>query len=153
MELLRNSLAFALSLLGKAAEPALRSRLSDLACWIVPDAPRLAGAWVVKFRDPLPGGGARVRCIDAELTQYGRLVHGTGHLQGEPGDPFQYRGWIKRNAFHGEFRRRSRSVLAGTGTFVLKIAADGEKMEGRCGWYDSGLDDVWSSNYLWRRND
>lgn len=153
MENIRDILAFILSILAKLAGPLLRSRLSRLSLWLIPDTPRLAGAWVVRFRDPLSNGGSRVCSIDAVLSQYGRRVQGTGNVQGEPGDPFEYRGWIRRNTFFGEFRRKNQGVLAGTGTFVVKIAADGREMEGRCGWYDSDLDAVWSSRYEWVRND
>jgi len=152
METLRDILAFALSILAKLAGSELRSRLSRLSLWLLPDTPALRGAWVIRFRDPLASGASRILKIDAVLTQFGRRVQGSGHVQGEPGDPFEYRGWIRRNAFSGEFRRKNRSVLAGTGTFVLKIAADGLEMEGRCGWYDSDLDGVWSSRYFWNRS-
>ena len=151
METIRDIIAFALSILAKPAGAELRARLSRLSLWLLPDTPALGGAWVIRFRDPLPGGASRVRRIDALLNQYGRRVHGTGHVQGEPGDPFEYRGWIRRNAFYGEFRRRNRGVLAGTGTFVVKVAADGHRMLGRCGWYDSHLDAVWNSRYEWSR--
>lgn len=75
-----------------------------------------------------------------------------GHVQGEPGDPFVYRGSIKRNVFYGSFSRKDSPVLAGTGTFVLKILSDSRRLEGRCSWYDKILDDVWSSGYAWTRN-
>ncbi len=151
METLRDLIAFVLSILAKLAGAELRARLSRLSLWLLPDTPALGGAWVVRFLDPLSSGTSRVLKIDAVLTQFGRRVQGTGHVQGEPGDPFEYRGWIRRNAFSGEFRRKNRSVLAGTGTFVVKIAAAGHEMEGRCGWYDSDLDGVWSSRYKWSR--
>lgn len=151
MESLRDLLAFVLSILAKAAGPALKARLSDLSLWFLPDTPRLASAWVVRFRDPLPRGGSRPQLLDVVLKQYGRRVTGSGHVQGEPGDPFEYRGWIRRNAFYGEFRRKNKSVLAGTGTFVVKIAADGESMDGRCAWFDSEIDGPWSSRYRWER--
>ncbi len=150
METLRDVLAFMLSILAKSASAELSSRLSRFSLWILPDTPALAGAWVVRFRDPLPGGASRVCKIDAVLTQFGRRVQGSGHVQGEPGDPFEYKGWIRRNAFFGDFRRRNRNILAGTGTFVVKIAADGSDMTGRCGWYDSDLDAVKSSPYEWK---
>lgn len=151
METLRDSLAFILLILAKMAGSTLRSQLSRLSIWLLPDTPALAGAWVIRFRYPLPGGASRVCKIDAVLTQFGRRVQGIGHLQGDPGDPFEYRAWIRRNAFFGEFRRKNRSIIAGTGTFTLKIFANGQTLDGRCGWYDSDLDSVWSSRYDWSR--
>jgi len=151
METLRDILALLLSILAKPAGAELRARLSRASLWLLPDTPTLNGAWVIRYRDPLPGGASRVHKIDAVLTQFGRRVQGSGNVQGEPGDPFEYQGWIRRNAFFGEFRRKRHSVLAGTGTFVVKIAADGQAMQGRCGWYDSDLDAVWSSRYEWTR--
>ena len=64
----------------------------------------------------------------------------------------QLAGRIKRNVFYGSFYRKNERILAGTGTFVLKIIADSRKMVGRCTWYDSLLDDVWSSSYVWLRS-
>ena len=151
METIRDAVAFILSILAKPAGTALRSRLSRLSLWFLPNTPALAGAWVVSFRNPLPGGASRIQKIDALLMQFGRRVQGSGHVQGEPGDPFEYQGWIVRNAFFGEFRRKTQNVLAGTGTFVVKISADGRELRGRCGWYDSDLDAVWSSRYEWVR--
>jgi len=115
------------------------------------DVPRLAANWVIHFDDPCPGG-FRPAAIDTSLLQFGHQIQGTGHLQGHPGDPFEFRGLIKRNVFYGSFYRKDAHLLAGTGTFVLKIAADSRSMIGHCIWYDSLLDDVWSSKYVWTRS-
>ena len=66
-------------------------------------------------------------------------------------DAQQGLSWIRRNAFFGEFRLKNRGLLASTGTFVLKVAADSQQMEGRCGWSDSDNGGVWSAHYEWSR--
>jgi hypothetical protein len=68
-----------------------------------------------------------------------------------PADVFHFRGTIKRNVFYGTFARQDAQVLAGTGTFVLKVMADSKTLIGQCMWYDATLDGVWSSDYEWHR--
>lgn len=114
--------------------------------------PRVAGAWTVRFNEPTGRRGVVARAIDAELQQCGRYIHGRGHLQGNGGDPFRYQGMIKRNVLYGTFQRLDSHVLAGTGTFVLRISADSNTFVGQCTWYDNHLDNVWSSEYRWIRN-
>ena len=149
--LCRDALTSILALLAPLATPTIERRLAKWAEHLIGDVPRLSAPWVVRFRWPMDRGGSRSDVLDVVLYQFGRQVHGYGHVQGEPGDRFEYRGAIKRNVFFGTFRRADGRMLSGTGSFVLKIAADSKTMQGRCGWYDSGLDDVWSSPYEWRR--
>ena len=138
--------------LARLVTPALERRLSHLANYLIADVPRLEGAWVARFRDPRSNGVSEVVALDATLRRFGRRLHGAGHFQGRPGDLFEFRGLIKRNVFYGSFHRKDAHILAGTGTFVLKIAADSRQLAGRCTWYDSLLDDVWQSKYVWTRN-
>lgn len=140
-----------LELIARAAWPSLRARLSDWAGELLPDVPCLTGHWVADFHNPSRGKGTRRLAIDAHLLQFGRHVSGTGHVQGAPGDLFRFRGTIKRNVFYGSFAREDAQVLAGTGTFVLKVKADSKTMTGQCMWYDATLDGVWSSEYEWKR--
>jgi len=143
----------ALAGLARLLTPAISRQLSRLSTRLVSDVPRLASTWAVRFDDPTRIGGLRPTGIDATLQQFGRIVRGIGHVQGEPGDPFIYRGIIKRNAFYGSFRRVDSHVLAGTGTFVLKISSNSRQMTGQCTWYNSQLDDVWTSSYAWTRKE
>lgn len=147
----RDILSYTLSILGRLLLPILARRFQKFSLFLAPDTPCLGTSWAVTFRDPLRSGGSQPNGIDASLQQYGRFVWGVGHVQGEPGDPFLYRGFIKRNVFYGSFSRKDSHVLAGTGTFVLKILSDSRRLEGRCSWYDKILDDVWSSGYAWTR--
>lgn len=89
--------------------------------------------------------------MDVALSQFGTRIRGTGHIQGEPGQPFEFQGRVKWNVFYGTFSRRDTHVLAGTGTFVLKIAADTKSMTGCCAWFDSLIDEAWMSEYQWTR--
>ena len=148
---LRDIIIFTLALLARVLTPALQHRVVRLCVHLASDVPQLGAAWVVHFANPTRSGNSRNIAIDATLQQFGRFVRGHGHVQGEPGDPFVYKGGIKRNAFYGSFRRVDSHVLAGTGTFVLKISANTRLMTGHCTWYDNLLDDVWSSNYTWNR--
>lgn len=131
--------------------PLLRTRLGKLLSRMIGDVPVLAAAWVVQFIDT-PTSGTQLKCLDATLEQYGCFVIGSGHVHGEPGDPFRYYGIIRRNILYGSFKRKDANSLAGTGTFVLKIRADASEMAGQCSWYDNGIDAVWASEYLWLRN-
>ena len=148
---LKDALTSVLALLARIATPLLARQLSQLSLRLLPNVPRLAGAWVLRFRDPQPSGHTRVIAVDAVLSQFGRSLSGTGHIQGQPGDPFEFHGSIKRNVVFGSFWRSNAHILAGTGTFVLKISADSRLLTGRCTWYDSLLDDAWSSQYVWTR--
>lgn len=118
--------------------------------WLV-DVPDLGAPWVVHFFDPgIAESGENL--IDARLSQCGRRVWGVGHTPGEKRDCFRYEGKIRRNVLYGTFQRKDRRVLAGTGSFVVKIGADSNVMAGHCAWYDSYLDEVWSSAYVWKRS-
>jgi hypothetical protein len=150
--LFQDIFAYVLAFIARIFTPALQRQIARLCMHLVNDIPDLDGAWVVAFADPLPSGRSRTRKIDASLQQFGRYVRGSGHVQGEPGDLFVYRGLIKRNAFYGTFRRADAHILAGTGTFVLQISANSRQLNGHCSWYDNFLDDVWSSSYSWNRN-
>ena len=150
-QFLQNLIARIFSLLANLATPPVQRLLERWATALAGDVPKIGAAWVVKFNDPRAGKTARPCLIDARLRQFGRRVAGTGFVQGEPGDPFQYDGTIVRNVFFGTFRRKDSHILAGTGTFVLKIAADSGAMSGRCTWYHSRIDAVWSSKYIWTR--
>ena len=147
--LLQDFASYLLALVARVLTPAFQRQIARLCMQLVSDIPDLSGAWVVSFNDPLQSGQSRKRKIDATLQQFGRHLWGTGHVQGEPGDLFLYRGVIKRNAFYGTFRRVDSHVLAGTGTFVLQISANSRQLDGHCSWYDNLLDDVWSSSYAW----
>ena len=147
--LLQNAITYIFALIARILTPTFQKQIQRLCVHLVADIPQLGNAWVVRFKDPLGSRGSCTKIIDANLQQFGRYLWGNGHFQGEPGDPFIYRGIIKRNAFYGTFRRKDSHILAGTGTFVLKISADSKTMVGRCSWYDSFIDDVWSSKYIW----
>lgn len=147
----RDAIAYLLAALARALSPAFQRQLVRLCTRLVADVPQLGTAWVIRFSEPSRLAGPDSAAIDAELRQYGRFVRGRGHRQGEPGDPFEYRGVIKRNVLYGSFRRTDPRILAGTGTFVLKISPDSRRLTGHCTWYDNLLDDVWSSTYAWTR--
>ena len=149
--LFRDTITYLLALAARILTPKFQEGIRRLCIHLVADVPQLGTAWVVRFRDPCRNRYSQTRSIDARLQQFGRFLWGTGHFQGEPGDPFKYQGIIKRNVFYGSFRRRDSHILAGTGTFVLKISADSGRMTGHCTWYDNLLDDVWFSRYLWIR--
>lgn len=136
----------------RALTPAVQRKMIQLFLALAMDLPKLSGPWVIEFNELAPDGSVRLTAIDAELLQFGRYVRGRGHLQGEPGDPFEYQALIKRNVLYGSFRRSKGNMLAGTGTFVLKISADSRRLLGHCTWYDNLLDDVWSSSYTWTKN-
>lgn len=142
---------YMLALVARAIAPALSKHLSRLASIFVSDVPRLEAKWVVKFANATASRNQNPTKIDATLQQFGRFIVGNGHVHGEPHDLFVYWGMIKRNAFYGSFRRKDSRILAGTGTFVLKISADSRHLTGHCSWYDNVLDDVWSSTYEWNR--
>lgn len=142
---------YLLALIAHAVSPALRRQLARVCSFAVSDVPRLDAKWVIKFRDPSTSIRHDALKIDASLQQFGRFILGDGHVHGEPHDPFVYWGVIKRNAFYGSFRRKDWRILAGTGTFVLKISADSRRLSGQCSWYDNVLDDVWASEYEWTR--
>ena len=144
--------AYLFSFLARLVSPAVQYLLERWATNLAGDVPRIGVAWVVRFQEPIAIKGSRLNLIDTRLRQFGRRVWGVAYVQGEPGDPFRYDGFIRRNVFYGTFRREDAHVLAGTGTFVLKIAADSRIMTGRCTWYHSQIDDVWSSKYVWVRN-
>ena len=148
---LRDILTYVLAILARILTPALQRRVIRLCLHIANDMPQLGTAWVVRFANPTRSGKSRNLAIDATLHQFGRFVRGYGHVHGEPGDLFVYKGVIKRNTFYGSFRRVDSHVLAGTGTFVLKISPNTRELEGHCTWFDNILDDVWSSNYKWTR--
>ncbi len=139
------------SMFARLVSPSLQGTLERWATNLAGDVPRIGAAWVVRFRYPTPDRSARPCAIDARLHQFGRRVSGIGFVEGEPGDPFRYEGFIRRNVFFGTFRRNDPHVLAGIGVFVLKIAADSRQMTGRCAWYQSQVDGVWPSRFLWRR--
>ena len=150
---IRDFITILLALLARVLTPALQRQVIRLCIHLAGDVPQLGTAWVVRFSNPTRSGSARKVSIDATLQQFGRYVRGRGHIQGEPGDPFIYKGVIKRNTFYGSFRRIDSHILAGTGTFVLKISPDSRRMSGHCTWYDNLMDDVWSSQYLWVRSE
>ena len=150
-EILQNITTRIFSLLASLASPAIQSYLKNWATNLAGDVPRIGSAWVVRLNNPTTTKTARQDLIDARLHQFGRRVSGIGFVQGEPGDPFEYDGFIRRNVFYGAFRRKDAHILAGTGTFVLKITADSRNMIGRCTWYESRIDAVWSSKYVWIR--
>ena len=151
-EILQNIISGIFSFLASQASPAIQNLLERWATSLGGDVPRIGSAWVVRFYYPTAAKTARLSLIDARLRQFGRRVSGIGFVQGEPGDPFRYEGVIRRNVFYGTFRRNDAHILAGTGTFVLKIAADSRRMIGRCTWYQSRIDEVWSSKYVWLRS-
>ncbi|GMW03105.1 MAG: hypothetical protein AMXMBFR84_42410 [Candidatus Hydrogenedentota bacterium] len=143
--------AYFLAILARLLTPAIQRQLARICTRMVGDVADLESTWLVTFTEPSPKGKVRTQAIDATILQFGRLIRGTGHIHGEPGDPFEYQGIVKRNVFYGTFRRKDSHVLAGTGSFVLKINADSREMTGRCTWYDNLLDDVWTSKYRWKR--
>ncbi|MBI5934735.1 MAG: hypothetical protein HY867_13600 [Chloroflexi bacterium] len=147
----QDATTYLLALVARVLTPSFQRQLARLCVHLVADVPQLGTAWVVHFAEPCLPCGSRPNAIDATLHQFGRFLSGTGHLQGEPGDPFEYRGIITRNVFYGTFKRTDAHVVAGTGTFVLKISANSHRMTGHCIWYESLLDDVWSSEYVWSR--
>jgi hypothetical protein len=148
---LNEILVLVLELIARAVWPSFRARIARWACELLPDVPRLAGHWVADFNNPTKGKGTKRLAIDASLVQFGRHISGAGHVQGHPADVFHFRGTIKRNVFYGTFARQDAQVLAGTGTFVLKVMADSKTLIGQCMWYDATLDGVWSSDYEWHR--
>lgn len=145
---LRDIFLFLASFSAQAVSPLLQRGIAKVMEGLG-DVPRIGSSWVVKYTEPISCGRVRKIAIDVKLIQTGRYVRGTGHLQGRHDDEFFYSGTIRRNVFYGTFRRRDSHVLAGTGTFVLKIAANSREMNGCCSWYDAAIDDVWSSEYVW----
>lgn len=148
---IQDAVTYALASLARVLTPAFQRVIARVCAYLVADVPQLGTAWVIRFTEPCRSAPSKPEAIDAVLQQYGRFVRGDGHIQGQPGDPFEYRGTIKRNVFYGTFQRKNSHILAGTGTFVLKISADSRRLTGHCIWYDNLLDDVWSSKYVWMR--
>jgi len=148
---IHESVFFLLALMARWIAPLLQNQRARLCTRLAGDVPRLGRTWVVRFDEPRPAGSQKPQTIDATLRQFGRFVTGKGHIQGQQGDPFEYQGIIKRNVLYGSFRRVDSHVLAGTGTFLLKIGANSKEMSGHCSWYDNYLDDVWTSGYSWKR--
>ena len=129
---LQEGISIALAALARLLTPALARQLSRLSLLIVVGVPRLGATWTARYREPTRQGGVRQGKVDLVFNQFGSRVWGIGHIEGEPGDPFEFRGQIKWNVFYGTFSRRDTHILAGTGTFVLKIAADTQSMTGSC---------------------
>ena len=150
---LQDAAVYILATLARVLTPAFQQWIARMCMHLSSDVPQLGSAWVVRFSDPRDCGRVKKVKIDATLQQFGRFLRGRGHIQGEPGDPFEYRGIIKRNVFYGSFRRTDCHILAGTGTFVAKISSNSRAMAGHCTWYDSLIDDVWHSDYDWTRKD
>ena len=150
---LQDAAAYVLATLARILTPALQQWIAQLCLHLASDVPQLGSNWVVRFSDPGRCGRSKTVRIDATLQQFGRFLRGRGHIQGEPGDPFEYQGVVKRNVLYGSFRRTDCHILAGTGTFVAKISPNSRTMTGHCTWYDNLLDDVWSSTYVWIRKD
>ncbi len=147
---LQDAFAAILIIIARLATPAIERRLARVATFLISDIPLLDSAWIVRFYESTKGETRRVD-IDSVLHQFGRRVHGTGHIQGEPHEIFEYFGTIKRNVLYGTFRRKDAHILAGTGSFVLKIDAYSKTMKGYCVWYDNQVDGPWISKYSWRR--
>lgn len=145
----QDTLAYILLLLARILSPKAGEALSRAATRLSGDVPDLNGWWTISFRWPHADGGTKNAEIDAKVRQFGRFFRASGHLHGEPGDPFEYRGTIRRNVLYGTFQRKDSHILAGTGTFIVKVNADNREMEGSCAWYASKLDAVWRSPCLW----
>ena len=79
-----------IEVIARLAAPALERQLGRLASLFISDVPHLDGAWVVRFRDPLRSGKSRIVVLDTRLTQFGRRIHGSAHLQGRPADLFEF---------------------------------------------------------------
>ncbi len=141
-----------LEAIGRLLLPWFRPQLARLAHRLLSDLPILEGHWVVGFDDPSSEGERVPTTVHVELIQFGRRVNGSGHLQCSPHDSFTFSGTIRRNVFFGSYWRDDEHVLAGTGTFVLKIIAHSRELRGHCIWYDGLLEDVWNSSYVWRRS-
>lgn len=140
-----------IAMLAKASSPWIQRAIIAIAGRFDSDTPQIGTHWTANFLDPDAGRNKHARTVEISLNQLGRSVWGQGHLQGRPNDPFEFKGTIKRNAFYGSFRRTNSHVLAGTGAFVLKISANTRFLTGHCSWYDSEVDDVWSTEYRWHR--
>jgi len=134
-----------LRLLAKLVSSSLERRLEAWSARLTPDLPRLSGGWVVGFSYPKPLRGRGRDRINLTFKQFGARIDGVGHVEGMPDDPLVYEGRINRNVLYGTVRRKNRGVLAGLGTFVLKIGSDSRTLVGTCAWYQSRKDGVWAS--------
>lgn len=108
---------------------------------------KVEGNWVATFTEP----DGTENNIEVRLKRLGTAVRGTGYVTGRSDDPFCFRGTLKRQSLAGDFWRSRSRVLAGTGAFLLKVAADEKTMLGFCSWYDTETDAVWNSNYRWNK--
>ena len=109
--------------------------------------PRIEGDWEATFIEP----DGTSKTAQVTLKRLGRSIHGHGFITGSGTDPFTFTGRVERHALIGSFSRRRRRVLAGSGTFVLKILADDDEMRGACIWYDKDADEPWKCTYVWKR--
>lgn len=141
-----------LKLIARLTGPLLERRLARLALRLLPDLPHLEDYWTLEFEEPPHRGNKRTkRRVIMKLSQFGRNLGGIGHFQRSPQDSFTFTATIRRNVLYGSFSRSEHHILAGTGTFVLKIGAHSRRLEGHCLWYDGLLDTVWASPYRWKR--
>ena len=131
----------------------MKRRLADFANNLLVDVPLIEGFWAVEFQDSTPPHSAQPHhtAIDAQLTQFGRKIIGRGHLHGESNDEFHFRGIIRRDIFLGQYQRKNLRILGGVGSFVLKIDGLSKTMQGKCLWYEGTDDQVWDSEYRWKR--
>jgi hypothetical protein len=153
MERLSELLVLMLELIARILTPAAKRRLAEFANNLLVDVPLIEGFWAVEFQDSLPARGTQstMREIDAHLTQFGRKIQGRGHLHGESSDEFHFRGIIRRDIFLGQYQRKNLRILGGVGSFVLKIDGLSKTMTGKCLWYEGTDDQVWHSEYRWKR--
>ena len=146
-------MSFALSILasiiaGIIILPSTVRFLSNASSNLLGDFPKIEGDWEVEFTEH-DGSDKK---IELTIERFGKSVKGSGHIVGNSVDPFIFRAVLKRQVLVGNFRR-SRSVLAGTGSFLLKISADEKSMCGHCCWYENNIENICSSNYKWTKKE
>lgn len=108
------------------------------------------GKWKATYRY-IKEGSAEVEAAEiVEVSKTGRWVIGVAQMYTPMHRKWELRGEFRGRYWAGRVYAADRKTLSGSGVFQLKVFENGKVMEGFMLWYDSALDRIYSTPYIWQ---
>lgn len=111
------------------------------------------GMWKTTYRC-IQNGSTEIEAFEiVELYRSGRQIRGVAQMHTTMNRKWVLKGELCGRYWVGRVYAADRHPLLGSGVFQLKVSEDGMTMEGYMLWYDSALDRIYSTTYVWKKID
>ena len=115
------------------------------------DLPYIKGTWKTEYKYIKEGSDMVDARETGKIERKGRWATAHMRMEGDVTREWILKGEIRGRYWAGTVFAADRKTLSGSGVFQLKVYENGKAMHGYMSWYDAALDEVYSTEYKWKK--